>query len=97
MTTAEAQAAPRSMAEELLAIEDRLREMLAAIPRSPREDEMLEGAAVWDLEMALRANLECVLEEQLEWVVETLERARSEPAARRSGCVMSRERQGVDP
>ncbi len=75
MTPAEVQAELRTIAEELLAIEDRLRGLLDGLPRSPREDEMLEGKVPWDLATALRVDLECVLGEQLRWVVETLEKA----------------------
>ena len=75
MTPAEAHAEIRTIAGELLAIEDRLRGLLEALPRSPREDEMLEGKMAWDLATALRVDLECVLGEQLRWVVETLEKA----------------------
>ena len=75
MTPAEVQAELRTIAGELLVIEDRLRGLLEALPRSPREDEMLEGKAPWDLATALRADLECVLGEQLRWVIETLEKA----------------------
>jgi hypothetical protein len=91
MTSAEVQAELRTIAEELLAIEDRLRGLLEAIQRSPREDEMLQGRVAWDLATALRVDLECVLGEQLRWVIETLERASrateggllSEPGQRR--------------
>ena len=75
MTPAEVQVELRTIAEELLAIEDRLRELLEGLPRSSREDEMLEGKAPWDVATALRVDLECVLEEQLRWVIETLEKA----------------------
>ena len=75
MTPAEAQAELRTIAAELLAIEDRLRGLLEALPRSPTEDEMLEGRAPWDLATSLRVDLECVLGEQLRWVIETLEKA----------------------
>ncbi len=75
MTPAEVQADLRTIAEELLAIEDRLRGLLEGLPRSPREDEMLEGKMPWDLMTALRVDLECVLGEQLRWVIETLEKA----------------------
>jgi hypothetical protein len=75
MTPAEVQAELRTIAEKLLAIEDRLRGQLDGLPRSPREDEMLEGKVAWDLATALRVDLECVLEEQLRWVIETLEKA----------------------
>ena len=75
MTPAEVQAELRTIAEELLAIEDRLRGLLEALPRSPRADEILEGNVAWDLATALRVDLECVLGEQLRWVVKTLEKA----------------------
>jgi hypothetical protein len=75
MTPAEVQAELRTIAGQLLAIEDRLRGLLQGLPRSPREDAMLEGKAPWDLATALRVDLDCVLEEQLRWVIETLEKA----------------------
>ena len=75
MTPAVVQAELRTIAEELLAIEDRLRGLLEAIPRSPHEDAMFEGKMAWDLESALRVDLECVVGEQLRWVIETLETA----------------------
>ncbi len=75
MSPAEVQAELRTIAEDLLAIEDRLRGLLEGLARSPREDEMLEGKVPWDLATALRTDLECVLGEQLRWVIETLEKA----------------------
>ena len=36
---------------------------------------MLEGKLPWDLATTLRVDQECVLEEQLRWVIETLEKA----------------------
>ena len=75
MTPAEVQAELRTIAEELLAIEDRLRGLLEGLPRSPREDEMLEGRVAWDLATVLRVDLECVVGEQLRWVIEPLLRA----------------------
>ncbi len=43
MTPAEVQAELRTIAEELLAIEDRLLRAWEALPRSPDEDAMFEG------------------------------------------------------
>lgn len=43
MTVTEAQAALRSISEELLAVEVRLRRVREAVPRLPKEDEILEG------------------------------------------------------
>jgi hypothetical protein len=48
---------------------------LAAVPRLPNEDYMLEGRVAWDLATALRVDLECVLEEQFRWVIETMGKA----------------------
>jgi hypothetical protein len=75
VTPAEAQAEIRAVAEELLAVEDRLRRVWEAVPRSPDEDEMFEGKMAWDVATALRVDLECVLEEQLQAVIRTLEKA----------------------
>lgn len=73
MTPAEAQAEIRSIAEELLAIEDRLRRVWEAVPRSPDEDAMFEGKMAWDVATEIRTTVECVGEE-LRRVVESLER-----------------------
>lgn len=73
MTSAEAQAEIRSIAEELLAIQDRLRRAWEEVPRSPDEDAMFEGRKAWDLATELRTAVECV-EEDLRGAVESLER-----------------------
>lgn len=73
MTTAEAQVELRAIAEELLAVEDRLRRVWEAVPRSPNEDAMFEGKMAWDLATEVRTVVECVGEE-LRSVVESLER-----------------------
>jgi hypothetical protein len=73
VTTAEAQVELRAIAEELLAVEDRLRRVWEAVPRSPNEDAMFEGKMAWDLATEVRTVVECVGEE-LRSVVESLER-----------------------
>ena len=73
MTLAEAQSEIRAVAEELLAVEDRLRRVWEAVPRSPDEDAMFEGRKAWDLATEIRAVVECVGED-LRRVVESLER-----------------------
>ena len=69
MTPAEAKAKIRSIAEELLAVEDRLRLVWKAVLRSPDEDAMFEGMMPWDLATEIRGVVECV-EEELRGVVE---------------------------
>lgn len=73
MTPAEAQAEIRAVAEELLAVEDRLRRVREAVPRSEDEDAMFEGKMAWDLATEIRTVVECAGEE-LRRVVESLER-----------------------
>ena len=73
MTPTEGQAELRSIAEELLAVEDRLRRVWEAVPRSPDEDQMFEGKRAWDLATEIRAVVECV-EEDFRRAVEALER-----------------------
>lgn len=73
MTPAEAQAELRTIAEELLAVEDRLRRVWEAVPRSEDEDAMFEGRKAWDLATEIRTVVECV-GENLRRVVESLER-----------------------
>ena len=73
MTPAEAQGELRAVADQLLAVEDRLRAVWEAVPRSPDEDEMFEGKKAWDLTTEIRTAVECV-EEELRGVVKSLER-----------------------
>jgi hypothetical protein len=73
VTPAEAQGELRSIAEELLGVEDRLRRLWEAVPRSEDEDEMFEGRKPWDLGTEIRTVVECVGED-LRGVVESLER-----------------------
>jgi hypothetical protein len=73
MTPAEVQAELRTVAEELLTIEDRLRRIWEAVPRSPDEDAIFEGRNAWDLATEIRTVVECVGED-LRRVVESLER-----------------------
>lgn len=73
MTPAEAQVELRAVADQLLAVEDRLRAVWDAVPRSPDEDAMFEGRIPWDLATEVRTVVECVGEE-LRGVVESLER-----------------------
>jgi hypothetical protein len=75
LTAAEAQAALAAIALDLLGVEDRCREILASLPRSPEEDAMIEGRIAWDLPTELLTTIECVLEDQLRLAVEALERA----------------------
>ena len=73
MTPAEAQAELRAVADQLLVVEDRLRAVWEAVPRSPGEDQMFEGRIPWDLATEVRTVVECVGEE-LRGVVKSLER-----------------------
>lgn len=73
MTPVEAQAELRAVADQLLAIEDRLRAVLEAVPRSADEDEMFEGKKAWDLATEVRTVVECVMDE-LRGVVKSLEK-----------------------
>jgi hypothetical protein len=73
MTAAAAHAAIQSIAGELLAVEDRLRRVWEAAPRSPDEDVMFKGRKAWDLAMEVRTVVECVGKD-LRRVVEPLER-----------------------
>jgi hypothetical protein len=54
-------------------VEDRLRRVWEAVPRSPDEDAMFEGKRAWDLATEIRAVVECVGED-LRRTVESLER-----------------------
>jgi hypothetical protein len=74
VTPAEAQVELRAVADQLLAVEDRLRAVWEAVPRSPDEDEMFEGRIPWDLATEVRTVVECVGED-LRRVVASLERA----------------------
>lgn len=74
MTAAEAQAAPRSIAFELVRVEERRREILASLHRSPNKEAMFVGEIAWDLPTELLTAIECVLEDQLRPAVESLER-----------------------
>jgi hypothetical protein len=80
MTPAEAQVEIRAIAEELLAVEDRLRRVWEAVPRSPDEDAMFEGKMAWDLATEIRTVVECVGED-LRRVVESLERVSHAPSS----------------
>jgi hypothetical protein len=73
VTPADAQVELRAVADQLLAVEDRLRTVWEAVPRSPDEDTMFEGKMPWDLATEVRTAIECV-EEELRGVVESLER-----------------------
>ena len=74
MTPAEVQAALAAITLDLLTLEDRCREVLAALPRSPDEDDMIEGRIAWDLPTELRTTVECVLGDHLRPAIESLER-----------------------
>jgi hypothetical protein len=73
VTPAEAQGELRAVADQLLAVEDRLRAVWEAVPRSPDEDAMFEGKMAWDVATEIRTVVECV-EEELRGVVKSLER-----------------------
>ena len=73
MTPAEAQGELRAVTDQLLAVEDRLRAVWEAVPRSPNENEMFEGRIAWDLATEVRTVVECVGED-LRRVVKSLER-----------------------
>jgi hypothetical protein len=74
VTPAEAQVELRAVADQLLAVEDRLRAVWEAVPRSPEEDDMFEGRKPWDLATEIRTVVECV-EEELRRAIKSLERA----------------------
>lgn len=74
MTPAEAQGELRAVADQLLGVEDRLRAVWEAVPRSPDEDAMFEGRIPWDLVTEVRTVVECV-EEDLRRAIKSLERA----------------------
>ncbi len=74
MTPAEAQVELRAVADQLLAVEDRLRAVWEAVPRSPDEDAMFEGRIPWDLATEIRTVVEC-MGADLRRVVESLARA----------------------
>lgn len=63
MSPAEAQAEIRSMAEALLAVEDRLRRVWEAVPCSPDEDAVFEGRKPWNLPIEIRTVVECLGED----------------------------------
>ena len=73
MTPVEAQVELRAVADQLLAVEDRLRAVWEAVPRSPDEDAMFEGRKPWDVATEIRTVVECVRED-LRRVMESLER-----------------------
>ena len=75
LTAAEVQAALGAIALDLLALEDRCREILASLPRSPNEEAMFVGDIPWNLPTELLTTIECVLEDQLRPAVESLARA----------------------
>jgi hypothetical protein len=75
LTAAEVQAALAAIALDLLGVEDRCREILASLPRSPEEDAMIEGRMAWDLPTELRTTIECFLVDELRLGIESLERA----------------------
>jgi hypothetical protein len=64
VTPAEAHGELRAVADQLLAVEDRLRAVWEAVPRSPDEDAMFEGKVPWDLATEIRTVVECVGEGQ---------------------------------
>jgi hypothetical protein len=73
VTPAEAQVELRAVADQLLAVEDRLRAVWEAVLRSPDEDAMFEGRMPWDVATEIRTVVECVGED-LRRVVKSLER-----------------------
>jgi hypothetical protein len=75
LTPAEVQAALAAITLDLLGVEDRCREILDSLPRSPDEDAMIEGRIAWDLPTELRTTIECVLVDELRLGIESLERA----------------------
>jgi hypothetical protein len=87
VTPVVAQVELRAVADQLLAVEDRLRAVWVAVPRSPDEDAMFEGRIPWDLATEVRTVVECV-EEALRGVVESLAKVSHLP--RTSGDEMPR-------
>lgn len=75
MTAAEAQAALRAIAFDLVRLEERWQMVLDALPRSDDEAAMFEGSIPWDLPTELRTTVECLLEAEIRPAIESLERA----------------------
>lgn len=73
MTPTEAQRELRSIAQDLLAVEDRLWQVWKSVPRSPDEDAMFEGELPWDLATEIRTGVECVAQ-NLRRGIESFER-----------------------
>lgn len=75
MTAAEVRAALRSIAFELVRLEERGQEVLDSVPRSEDEAVMFKGRIPWDLPTELRATIECLREEEIRRpVIESLVR-----------------------
>lgn len=62
---AEAQAALRSVAFDLVRLEERCREILDSLPRSPDKAAIFEGWSPWDLPTELPTPVECVPEAEI--------------------------------
>ena len=71
----EAQAALAGVAEDLLAIDDRLRSILARLPHDLEGAENLEEDRPTDTASTLVGLVECVLHDRIRPAIETLERA----------------------
>lgn len=71
----EAQAALAGVAEELLAIDDRLRAVLALLPHSADSADDLDDDLPADTACMLVGLVECVLHDRIRPAIETLERA----------------------
>jgi hypothetical protein len=63
-----------AIALDLLGIEDRCQQLLGSLPRSPKEDAMIEGRLPLDLPTEVRATVECFLVDELRPAIESLER-----------------------
>ena len=75
LTPTAAQEELGAVAHQLLAVDDRLRRLLEALPHAPDEDAIFEGLLPWDLATELRAVVECAANEQVRPAIHALERA----------------------
>jgi hypothetical protein len=82
MSVQEAQEICAQVAGTLLGIEDLLRHVLEMLPESPDRGAMEEGEAPCDVATDMRGALECVIADDLQPAVRTLEDAASATDAR---------------
>ncbi|HVT60827.1 MAG TPA: hypothetical protein VHR45_20820 [Thermoanaerobaculia bacterium] len=74
-TVARAQAALREAAFELLALQERLESIDRGLPVPPNQEAMLEGRIAPDLATELSGRVECIAEDELRQVIESLQGA----------------------